>query len=218
MDRNEKVNGLPGRAVAETLLVEAAARNPGPWEAHSRFVAQGAQLVAARHPSLDPERAYIYGLLHDIGRRYGVSGMRHALDGYHFLTDAGYPDPARVCLTHSYPLRGEAIGAAPWDGSPEEYRFLQDYLASIEYDDYDRLIQVCDSLALPAGFCLMEKRLVDVTRRYGCYASTLPRWEAFFAAKESLEQAIGGSLYHLLPGIVENTFGWEMDEAASRNR
>jgi hypothetical protein len=209
MDISESTGGLPSRAVAEALLAEAAARNPGPWEPHSRLVAQGAGLIAACHPALDPERAYIYGLLHDIGRRYGVSGMRHALDGYRFLVGEGYPDPARACLTHSYPVKGEAVGATPWDGTPEDYAFLQDYLASIEYDDYDRLIQVCDALALPTGFCLMEKRLLDVVRRYGFHATTLTRWDAFFAAKECLEQSAGISLYRLLPGIVETTFGWQ---------
>jgi hypothetical protein len=214
MDRSEPENGLPSCTVAEALLAEAAARNPGPWEAHSRYVAQGAVWIAARHPALDPERAYIYGLLHDIGRRFGVTGMRHALDGYHFLVGEGYPDPARICLTHSYPVKGEAVGATPWDGSQEEYRFLQDYLAGIEYDDYDRLIQVCDCLALPSGLCLMEKRMVDVVRRYGFNANTLPRWDGYYAAKACLEQAVGVSLYRLLPGVVENTFEWTVLSAS----
>jgi hypothetical protein len=200
---------IPGLEKAQSLLIEAAQLNPGPWVAHSLNVAQAAQLIASHHPRLDPERAYILGCLHDIGRRYGVSGMRHVLDGYRFLTGEGYEDAGRVCLTHAYPLRGEPVGASPWDGSGEELDFVQAYLAGIEYDDYDQLIQLCDALTLPTGFCLMEKRLVEVALRYGVNKHTLRRWQAYFDLKDEIEQAIGASVYSLLPHVVENTFGLE---------
>ena len=32
------------------------------------------------------------GLLHDIGRREGVTGMRHTLDGYRYLLEQGFDD------------------------------------------------------------------------------------------------------------------------------
>ena len=196
---------LPSLSQAEAYLCDAATLNPGPWEAHSRFAAQGARLIAERHPRLEPEQAYILGLLHDIGRGCGVSHMRHALDGYRFLEGEGYPAAGRVCLTHSYPAK-DLPSQAAWDGTPAEYQFLQERLASLEYDDYDRLIQLMDCLALPSGFCLMEKRFVDVTLRYGFGATTVSRWKAFFAVKKHIEEAIGVSVYSLLPGVVENTF------------
>jgi hypothetical protein len=190
------------------MLAESAVLNPGPWESHSRNVALGAQLIAARCQALDPERAYVLGLLHDIGRRFGVFGMRHALDGYLFLIELGFAGAGRVCLTHSYPVREEPCGASPWDGSEQEWRFVADFLANEEYDDYDRLIQLCDCLALPGGFCLLEKRLVHVTMRYGCNDQTVRRWQAFMEIKGYFESKIDGSIYRLLPGVIENTFGW----------
>lgn len=203
-----KRSDIPSRMEAERLLAESAALNPGPWEAHSRYVALGAQRIAEQCAGLDPERAYVVGLLHDIGRRFGVSGMRHVLDGYYFLKELGYTGAARACMTHSYPNHDNPHGASPWDGSEQEWRFVEAYLAGIEYDDYDRLIQLCDSLALPKGFCLLEKRLVDVTSRYGCNEHTLPRWRAFFEIKEQFEAKINGSIYRVLPGVIENSFGW----------
>ncbi|MBN1148635.1 MAG: HD domain-containing protein [Anaerolineales bacterium] len=202
---------IPSPEQAESYLQEAALRNPGPWEAHSRYVAQGASIIAARHPLLEPERAYVLGLLHDIGRRFGVTGMRHAIDGYDFLREQGFEDAGRICLTHSYPVKGLVEAASPWDGSPQELRFLRRYLAAIEYDDYDRLIQLLDSLSLPTGFCLMEKRLIDVTLRYGVNEHTASRWRGFFQIKQHIEGAIGVSIYRLLPGVVENTFEWGED-------
>jgi hypothetical protein len=200
---------LPSLQQAESYLQDGAQRNPGPWVAHSLQVAQGARLIAEYHPALAPEPAYILGLLHDIGRRCGVTNMKHALDGYAFMVAEGYPAVGRISLTHSYPDKNLPSQSA-WDGTPEELRAYMDLLASLEYDPYDRLIQLMDCLALPEGFCLMEKRFVDVTLRYGFNAHTTQRWKAYFAVKKEIEEALGFSVYRILPGIVETTFYTEL--------
>ena len=96
---------IPDRHQAELWLQEAGVLNPGPWVAHSRHVAEAARNIAARLPSLDSEAAYVLGLLHDIGRRAGVTGMRHVLDGYTFLAAAGLrgcgPDQPDAFLSES---------------------------------------------------------------------------------------------------------------------
>ncbi len=200
---------IPSRSQAETLLEQAAARHGGDWVGHSRFVARAAMLIATRIPALDAETAYILGLLHDLGRGFGPSGMRHILDGYRCLNELGFADAARICLTHSFPLPQVEAVAGHWDCSPEEVDFVRAFLASIEYTDYDRLIQLCDALALPNGFCLIEKRFVDVVLRYGVNEYSVPRWQAYLRLKDSFEEQIGGSIYQLLPGVVENTFGFD---------
>ncbi len=200
---------LPTLSQAQAYLAEAEQRNPGPWVAHSRHAGEAAYNLAAVHPQLEPEAARILGLLHDIGRREGVHGMRHVIDGYNFLIAEGYPDAARICLTHSYPLPTVDIGSHWWDGTPEERQFVQDYLDRITYTPYDRLIQLCDALCLPSGPVLMEKRLLDVTLRYGFNDYTIRKWQAFLEIQADFEAAIGGSLYRHLPGVVANTFGFE---------
>jgi HD domain len=197
---------IPSLPEAEELLQEAHSLNPGPWEAHSRYVAQAAQVIAEHLIDLDPHAAYILGCLHDIGRRFGVTGMRHVIDGYRFLLSKGFDDAARISLTHSYPIKNVASGSAKWDGTAEEYQFVQTYLDEIEYDPYDRLIQLCDSLALPSGFCLLEKRFVDVALRYGYNPMATQKWKAYIQIKEDFERQIGKSVYCLLPGVIENTF------------
>lgn len=42
-------------------------------------------------------------------------------------------------------------------------------LEEAEYDDYDRLIQLCDALAGSEGILDVEERMADVKRRYGNY-------------------------------------------------
>lgn len=52
----------------------------------------------------------------------------------------------------------------------------------------------------------MEKRLVDVTLRYGVNEYTLPRWQAFLRIQNEFDQALHKSIYDCLPGVMENTF------------
>lgn len=198
---------IPNRQQAENYLNEGRLFNPGPWVAHSIHTAEAASKIAAAHPELDPESSYTLGLLHDIGRRDGIAGMRHVIDGYNFLIAEGYPDAARICLTHSYPIPNVMAGSSPWDGSPGERKFLAEFLAEITYTPYDKLIQLCDAICLPSGPVLMEKRMVDVTLRYGPNDFTTGKWQAFIEIKKDFEHTIGGSIYDLLPGVVENTFG-----------
>ena len=74
------------------------------------------------------------------------------------------------------------------------------------YDDYDRLVQLCDALALPTGFCLLEKRFVDVAIRYGTPPVTVERWKKILEIKDLFETRINRSIYELLPGVIENSF------------
>lgn len=199
---------IPSRQQAKAYLTEADERNPGPWVDHSIQVAQAAHRIADAHPELNPEIAHTLGLLHDIGRREGVYGMRHVVDGYNFLLTEGYPDAARICLTHSYPIPEVAAGSSVWDGTTAEKQFVADYLAKIKYTSYDHLIQLCDAICLPSGPVLMDKRLLDVTLRYGPNKFTTRKWQAFFDIQQEFEKEMGQSIYSLLPGVVENTFGF----------
>lgn len=199
---------IPTCATAKALLTEAEKLNPGPWVQHSIYVAEAARAIAVHHPDLDAEAAFILGYLHDIGRRAGVTDMRHVLDGYNFLQAKGFDDAAQICLTHSFVLKHINSVAGKWDCTSGELAFIQDYITTAQFTEYDRLIQLCDALALPSGFCLIEKRLVDVTLRYGFNDYTLARWQAYLAIQQQFEAVIGQPIYHVLPGVIENTFGF----------
>jgi HD superfamily phosphodiesterase len=203
----DSVGRVPNLVQAETFLKEAEERNPGPWVAHSRLVAQAAGLISDSIPGLQPQTAYSLGLLHDIGRREGVTGMRHVIDGYRFLSAQGYDGAARICMTHSYPIKNVASGSAKWDGTRDEYDFAQAYLDAIDYNLYDRLIQLCDALSMASGYCLMEKRMVDVALRYGTNKYTVMKWKAFLEIKDEFDHLAVRPVYSLLPGVVDHTFG-----------
>ena len=199
---------VPTRREAEIFIEEAREFNPGPWINHSYVTAEAAYHISLHHSGLDPDISYVLGLLHDIGRRDGIMQMRHSISGYEFLKLKGFDDAARICLTHSFAFKDINAICGKWDCSEQDFTFVSDYLSAIEFDDYDRLIQMCDVLALPAGFCIIEKRLVDIALRYGTTPYTVKKWKAIFEVKEKFEEHMQCSIYSLLPGIVENTFGF----------
>ena len=161
---------IPSLQEAQQLLAAAEQLNLGRWVTHSRHVAEAARAIAGADPDLDPEVSYILGLLHDVGRREGRTSIRHIIDGYNFLHPLGHEDSAKICLTHSFALQNTDAIFGEWDCTDEERSFVDSYIQNLEYTDYDRLLQLCDTLALFDGFVLMEKRMLDAALRYGTAA------------------------------------------------
>ena len=193
------------RQNAELALREASESNPGAWTDHSRYVAEACEKIASRCENLSAEQAYLFGLLHDIGRYAGVSSERHLIDGYRYCMERGWEKAAQICISHAFMIQDIDTSIGEFDVSDEDYLFMKEFVAKAVYDDYDRLVQLCDSLALPTGFCLLEKRFVDVTIRYGVHPATIDRWKKILEIKALFEKQIGCSVYTLLPGIVENS-------------
>ena len=141
---------LPTRKEAERLLAEAEKCNPGPWGNHSRVAAHCAEKIAQECDGLDPEKAYILGLLHDIGRKFGVRHLGHVSDGY-------------------------------------------SYMETVTMDEYDKLIQLCDSIAGSEGVLDIEERMGDVRNRYGSYPQE--KWDNNLKLKKHFEDMMGKDIY-----------------------
>lgn len=187
---------LPTRSEAERLLKEAESCNPGPWGDHSRVAAHCAEKISQACEGMDPEKAYILGLLHDIGRKFGVRHLGHVSDGYSYMMSLGYDEVARVCLTHSFNnMRlDEYIGRI--DTSDEEYELVKTELGKLTADEYDRLIQLCDALAGSEGVMNIEDRMNDVKRRYGSFPQT--KWDSNMRLKAYFEEKAGKDIYDLV--------------------
>ncbi len=196
---------MPGyhltKADADAILMEGYQTNPSAWIDHCRRVGEAARIIASHCSDMDEQKAEVLGMLHDIGRSVGPVDMRHIVEGYKLAMARGLPDVARISLTHSFAVKDAHTSAGNWDCPEEDVAMVQAYLDGIEYDDYDRLIQLCDYLADPWGFCILEKRMVDVTLRRGFNEYTLDKWRAAFELKKYFEDKMGQKLYPLLPGI-----------------
>ena len=194
---------LPSAQVALEELSIAGSMNPGPWVKHSENVGIAARNIAEKIPGMDPDKAYVVGLLHDIGRRVGIVDIpTHVYEGYKYCMARGWDEAARVCMTHSYRLMKEEFDYEP---STEQEKAIKEYILNTEADDYDKLIQICDSLATDYGFVILEKRFVDVTRRYGIMEGYIKGWDVSFKIKEDFEERMGCSIYDVLPDIGRTT-------------
>lgn len=160
---------LPSREEAERILGSSEKLNPGKWGEHSKVAAVCAEKIAAGCKEMDRDKAYIMGLLHDIGRRFGILHFGHIVDGYNYMVKLGYNDVAKICLTHSFPIKDIHTYVGNFDVSDEVVKEMDIKLREMDYDDYDRLIQLCDCFAMPEGVVNMSKRMDDVARRYGYY-------------------------------------------------
>ena len=184
---------LPTRDKAEEILREAEQCNPGPWGNHSRVVAHCAEKIAVECGDLDPDKAYVIGLLHDIGRKFGKRHLGHVSDGYTYMMSLGYDEAAKICLTHSFNNQTTDEYIGNFDTTDEELKMIQDALQAVTMDDYDRLIQLCDSLAGAEGVLDIEERMEDVKRRYGSYPQE--KWNGNLDLKKHFEDKMGKDMY-----------------------
>lgn len=187
---------LPDREEAEKILLEAENCNPGPWGNHSRITALCAEKIALLCDDIDSDKAYILGLLHDIGRKFGTRHLGHVYDGYKYMLDLGYDEVAKICLTHSFSVPNIATYIGNFDITLEEQEEVSKALEQSIFDDYDRLIQLCDCLAGSDGVMDMEARMADVKQRYGSYPQS--KWDMNMRLKKLFENKTGKNIYEIV--------------------
>jgi len=187
---------LPTREEANKLLIWANEQNPGVWADHSRVVARAAEVIAHKC-SLDTHRAYTSGLLHDIGRYEGVRDLHHVYAGYELINNKGYDQLAGICLSHSFPYQNIDEYFGTNDCSKEETEVIESFLVNTIYNDYDKLIQLCDAIGTPDGVSIIEVRIMNVIRRHGFAKLTLNKIGAIFEIKAYFDNICGHNIYDL---------------------
>lgn len=194
----------PSRERIDLLLKVGLEKNPGKWVNHSRTMAQVAYKIA-EDLNMDPDFAYACGALHDIGRTDGFSYIDHILRGYRILED--YPDVAKICLTHSFPIKDARTYGGKIDISQEDFDFIIAYIEKIDYDDYDLLIQLLDSCITGDGCVIQEKRFIDVGLRYGIKENSPDKWKKLIGLRKYFENKLGKSIYAYMDNVYENSLG-----------
>lgn len=184
---------LPTREEAIALVRDGLACNPGPWGRHCLTAAHCAEKIANACGDMDSEKAYILGLLHDIGRKFGTRHLGHVSDGYTYMKSLGYDEAAKICLTHSFNNHTVDEYIGKFDVSEEELTLIKTKLAETVYDEYDLLIQLCDSLAGADGVLDIEERMNDVKRRYGSYPQD--KWDSNIELMHYFEKRMNQNIY-----------------------
>jgi len=69
-------------------------------------------------------------------------------------------------------------------------------LTGMVYDEYDKLIQLCDCLASAGGVVDMAERMEDVRRRYGSYPQE--KWDANMVLLKYFSEKVGRDIYQVV--------------------
>lgn len=138
------------------------------YRSHATLVAFCAEIIASKLPDLDCRQAYILGLLHDYGKFIIIEENGkdfHGISGYQALLKMGYDDAARICLTHSFPNKD--FEAREYNSYPKaEVIKVKKLLKNIEYNDYDRLIQLADLFTTGIGIINIKERMLFIQNKY----------------------------------------------------
>jgi len=189
------MSGYPNQVEALRLLREAEKLNPGAWADHSRVAARCARKIAAA-AGMNADKAYVLGLLHDVGRRFGRGHLMHVYHGYYYMKGLGYDDVARICLTHSFHKPDFSTYIGRHDIPDYQQEELKQLLESLQFDDYDLLIQLCDCISRSMGVVSMEERMEDVKRRYGSYPQE--KWDENLRIRAYFEEKTGKDIYEIV--------------------
>lgn len=129
--------------------------------AHVFNVAKIAEAIAKKsHGIIDVNKAYILGLLHDVGRVKDetVTKIPHSIEGFKYLRDMGYEEIAPVCVTHNFINKDIKREDYP-TYSDDLFDKTKNFLKSFEYNDYDRLIQLSDLFSRGKEIMSIQQRL-----------------------------------------------------------
>lgn len=171
------------------------------WKNHSYLVANAAYCIA-KACNMDVERAYILGLFHDVGRSVGNIQARHIIEGYKFMKDID-SHVARICLTHTFQYKNIDAIYDNWDCSDVDKNFIKKYLDKIEYNDWDLLIQFCDSISLVNNYCTVEKKIISSIKKNGYKPILQNKIDSILKLKEYFDDLCKTDVYSLLKGEIE---------------
>lgn len=133
---------------------------------HCLSVAYISEKIASAVRNLNPEKAYVLGLLHDAGRISDekTEGTFHGLTGFDYLIKNNMPSAARIAFTHCF--YEPQLNLSMYRMKPQDYVRSRELLKQISFDDYDYLIQLADILNDCGRQCTIEYRFNSVAKRH----------------------------------------------------
>lgn len=181
----------------------ADSNKPSLLRQHSLLVATCAEIIASKIHGMDNKKAYALGLLHDYGKVINEKQNKlfHGLCGYKILNELGYEEVGRICLTHTFIDKDFSLqDYQSYD--KKELQACQKLLKKMEYDDYDRLIQLSDMMVSVVGFNTIKQRMKFVREKYNIDCLTVKRkYRNVLRLKDYFDKLCGCDVYKLL-GII----------------
>ncbi len=166
---------------------------------HTTGVADSAYKIAQKC-NLNPYKAYVLGLLHDYGKIQNekVTGKAHFIVGYDKMIKEGFIDVAKICLSHSFPIK-DFLFSDYISYNIEDLTAAKTILSTQDYDDYDRLIQLCDMFFEGMYKVSYETRIEGICKRYNLKEEHVRSIKkGAIINKEYFDNLCGCNIYDLL--------------------
>lgn len=167
---------------------------------HSLLVATCAEILATKIHGMDSKKAYALGLLHDYGKVVNekAHNLFHGLSGYKIMKELGYDEVAKICLTHTFidkEFKYEDYITYP----KEELTTCKKLLKEIDYDEYDKLIQMSDMMVTVVGFKTLKERMIFIREKYKlCGLTMKKKYRQVLKLKDHFDKLCGCDIYKLL--------------------
>ena len=161
----EGFGNIPNKDKVIAYLEDGYNSNPSKWVLHLWIVGQTAKNMA-KELGLDPDIAFACGALHDIGKAEKVEDAAHFFKSYKILRADSYFFPARIALSHSFPIKNVDSYLGKWNIDANDKKLVEDFLLYNSYNDYDLLIQFLDGV-IKTEYLGVEKRSEGVLKKHG---------------------------------------------------
>lgn len=192
---------------AYNLLEINSLKNNDELMQHSLNVAIVAERLADEL-GLSGKKAYILGLIHDIGKsQVNKKGIRYILEGYNFLYELGYEKEARVCLTHYFydnKLVKKILLQNNSEFTDDEIKFITSYINKNGFDMYDKILQIADNMGGKNYIMTIERKRVELILEEGLSDLTEEILRGIYNIQEEIELRLNHSIYRAFPEICDN--------------
>ena len=150
---------------------------------------------------LNPDTAYALGLIHYIGRIKDetVTGVPHGVEGYRYLNEVGFQGVAPISITHCFINKNFQTSDYP-TYCPKLLGKVKEYLDTIEYNDYDRIVQIADMFSRGKEILSIRERLDKNKAFY--HTQNLSYENSVFELRDSLNKKFNIDIEK----IVDNIF------------
>lgn len=164
----------------------------------------------AKALGMDEDKAKALGYIHDIGKVFcdhvkENRGLAHGIRGYEYMKSLGYDEEyARICILHTYLNNDiDCLSGDRTNRNGESFEFQYNYVTTHQYNDYEKLINLCD-LMCTDKILTVEKRMINLLIRHGIFETTHYHILETLKLKEYFDQKLGYNLYNLFPEIKDN--------------
>lgn len=172
---------------------------------HYQRVAENAKKIAEHTKHLNPQKAYILGLLHDYGEVFEQrdNHLFHGTAGYDEMIYLGFDEVARTCLSHSF-FEANILPENYASYNVDCIRRAAQIIAENPLDDYDRLVQISDLMAKGGQLAKIENRLDYIAQKYKVPADKIAhKKQKALALKTYFDKLCGKDIYKIV-GIIND--------------